>query len=122
MEPKQERNLSFLEWYWRDKSYGRDLFGPILQLSVRRKHCERISNTIEKTVSFAFDVEDNGSKVNELIEHLHTLAVQGIRWFWGPRATPLEVIRWRVIPAASDFCGYLLARGEPEIFDCSWGC
>jgi alkanesulfonate monooxygenase SsuD/methylene tetrahydromethanopterin reductase-like flavin-dependent oxidoreductase (luciferase family) len=81
------------------------------KLEILRQHCEREGrdyNAIEKTVSFAFDVGEDGSKVGELIEQLRALAAQGIQTVLGVvpqvyRITPLEIIGREVIPAVADF-------------------
>jgi len=80
------------------------------KLEVLRQHCEaegRDYNAIEKTCACAFDVGEDGSKVDELIEYLRALAGQGIQTVLGVvpqvhRITPLEVIGRKVIPAVAD--------------------
>src|SRR6266702_3462067 len=80
------------------------------KLEVLRQHCEaegRDYNAIEKTCACAFDVGEDGSKVDELIEYLRALAGQGIPTALGVvpqvhRITPLEVIGRKVIPAIAD--------------------
>ncbi len=81
------------------------------KLEVLRQHCEaegRDYDAIEKTCAFAFDVGEDGSKVDELIEQLRALAAQGIQTAFGVvphvyRITPLEVIGREVLPAVADF-------------------
>jgi F420-dependent oxidoreductase-like protein len=80
------------------------------KLAVLRQHCEaegRDYNAIEKTCVCAFDVGEDGSKGDELIEYLRALAGQGIQTALGVvpqvhRITPLEVIGRKVIPAIAD--------------------
>ncbi|MBO0780520.1 MAG: LLM class F420-dependent oxidoreductase [Ktedonobacteraceae bacterium] len=80
------------------------------KLEVLRQHCEaegRDYHTIEKTCAYAFDVGEDGSKVNELIERLRELAALGIETVLGVvphvyRIKPLEVIGREVIPAVAD--------------------
>jgi alkanesulfonate monooxygenase SsuD/methylene tetrahydromethanopterin reductase-like flavin-dependent oxidoreductase (luciferase family) len=80
------------------------------KLEVLRQHCEaegRDYEAIEKTAAFAFDVGEDGSKVDELIGHLRALAAQGIQTVFGVvphlyRITPLEVIGREVLPAVAD--------------------
>jgi F420-dependent oxidoreductase-like protein len=81
------------------------------KLEVLRQHCEaegRDYDTIEKTCAFAFDVGEDGSKVNELIEQLRWLAGMGIQTVLGvvphvDRVKPLEIIGQEVIPAVANF-------------------
>ncbi len=80
------------------------------KLEVLRQHCEaegRDYEAIEKTCMFAFDVGEDGSKVDELIGQLRWLASMGIETVLGVvphvyRITPLEVIGREVIPAVAD--------------------
>ncbi len=80
------------------------------KLEVLRQHCEaegRDYEAIEKTCMFAFDVGEDGSKVDELIGQLRWLASIGIETVLGVvphvyRITPLEVIGREVIPAVAD--------------------
>jgi len=86
--------------------------GPqiLKKLEVLRQHCEaegRDYNAIEKTCMFAFDVGEDGSKVDELIGQLRWLASMGIQTVLGViphvyQITPLEVIGREVIPAVAD--------------------
>jgi F420-dependent oxidoreductase-like protein len=80
------------------------------KLEVLRQHCEaegRDYDTIEKTCMFAFDVGEDGSKVDELIGQLRWLAGMGIQTVLGViphvyRIEPLEIIGREVIPAVAD--------------------
>jgi len=80
------------------------------KLEVLRQHCEaegRDYEAIEKTCMFAFDVGEDGSKVDELIGQLRWLAEMGMQTVLGVvphvyRITPLEVIGREVIPAVAD--------------------
>jgi F420-dependent oxidoreductase-like protein len=79
------------------------------QLEVLRQLCEaegRDYDAIEKTCPWRFDVGDNGSKVNELIEQLRGFAGLGIQTVYGQvvdahRVTPLEVMGREVLPAVA---------------------
>ncbi|HST04020.1 MAG TPA: LLM class F420-dependent oxidoreductase [Chloroflexia bacterium] len=86
--------------------------GPDLprKLDVLRRHCEaegRDYESIEKTCPFLFDVGEDGSKAQELIEQLRQLGGMGIQTVFGAvplvsRITPLEVIGRVVIPAVAE--------------------
>jgi F420-dependent oxidoreductase-like protein len=86
--------------------------GPDLprKLDVLRRHCEtegRDYDSIEKTCPFLFDVGEDGSKAQELIEQLRGLGSMGIQTVFGAvpmvnRITPLEVIGQVVIPAVAE--------------------
>lgn len=77
------------------------------KLDVLRQYCVeegRDYDAIEKACAFAFDVGDDGSKADELIDQLQWLARMGIQTVIGfvPNVgdiTPLEIIGSRVIPA-----------------------
>jgi F420-dependent oxidoreductase-like protein len=81
------------------------------KLDVLRRHCEaegRDYDSIEKTCAFAFDVGEDGAKVDELIGRLRWLSDMGIETVIGvvpnvDRITPLEVIGLEVIPTVADF-------------------
>ncbi len=81
------------------------------KLDILRRHCGaegRDYEEIEKTCPFAFDVGEDGEKVEELIGQLRWLADMGIETVIGvvpnvDRITPLEVIGHEVIPAVADF-------------------
>ena len=80
------------------------------KLDVLRRHCEaegRDHGEIEKTCAFAFDVGEDGGKVEEVIGHLRWLAGMGVETVIGmvqnvDRIRPLEVIGREVVPAVSD--------------------
>lgn len=80
------------------------------KLEILRRYCEaegRDYDAIEKTCMFAFDVGEDGSKSDELIEGLRRLASMGIQTVIGvvPNLdwiTPLEVIGREVLPAVAD--------------------
>jgi F420-dependent oxidoreductase-like protein len=80
------------------------------KLDVLRRHCEvegRDYDEIEKTCAFAFDVGEDGKKVDALIEQLSWLAGMGIETVIGmvpnvDRIKPLEIIGREVVPAVSD--------------------
>jgi F420-dependent oxidoreductase-like protein len=80
------------------------------KLEALLQHCEaegRDYNAIEKTCAFAFDVDEDGSKVGELIGQLRSLAGMGIQTVLGVvphvyRIEPLEIIGREVIPAVAD--------------------
>lgn len=80
------------------------------KLDVLRAHCEaegRDYEEIEKTCAFSFDVGEDGSKTDELIEGLHWLASMGIQTVMGSvphvdQITPLETIGREVILAVAD--------------------
>ncbi len=81
------------------------------KLEILRQHCEaegRDYDAIEKTCMFAFDVGEDGSKVDELVGQLRWLAGMGIQTVIGvvpniSAITPLELIGREVIPAVADF-------------------
>lgn len=81
------------------------------KLEVLRQHCEterRDYDEIEKTSSANFDVGEDGSKVEELIDHLRMLADNGIETVFGrvegaERITPIEIMGREVIPAVAEF-------------------
>ena len=80
------------------------------QLELLRRLCEREGRdyeAIEKTAPFAFDVGENGSKVDELLGQLRWLAGMGIQTVFGwvvgvDRITPIEIMSREVIPAAGE--------------------
>jgi F420-dependent oxidoreductase-like protein len=80
------------------------------KLDVLRRHCEvegRDYDEIEKTCAFAFDVGEDGKKVDDLIEQLSWLAGMGIETVIGmvpnvDRIKPLEIIGREVVPAMAD--------------------
>jgi F420-dependent oxidoreductase-like protein len=80
------------------------------KLDVLRRHCEvegRDYDEIEKTCAFAFDVGEDGKKVDALIEQLSWLAGMGIETVIGmvpnvDRIKPLEIIGREVVPAMAD--------------------
>ena len=80
------------------------------KLDVLRRHCEeedRDYEEIEKTCAFAFDVGEEGEKVEELIGQLRWLSGMGIesviRFVPGvDRITPLEIIGEQVIPVVAE--------------------
>jgi alkanesulfonate monooxygenase SsuD/methylene tetrahydromethanopterin reductase-like flavin-dependent oxidoreductase (luciferase family) len=86
--------------------------GPDLdhKLEVLQQHCEREGrdyDDIEKTVTFRFDVGDNGERVEETIGELRRLASLGVHVAHGGvrdvwRVTPLEVLGKEVVPAVAD--------------------
>jgi F420-dependent oxidoreductase-like protein len=77
------------------------------KLEILRRFCDeerRDYNAIEKTVPFAFDVGENGEKVDDLLKQLRWLAGMGVQTVVGfvpgiDRITPLEIIGREVIPA-----------------------
>jgi F420-dependent oxidoreductase-like protein len=79
------------------------------KLEVLRQHCEaegRDYDAIEKTCMFSFDVGEDGSKVNELIEQLRWLAGMGIQTVFGvvphiEKITPLEMVGREVLPTVA---------------------
>ena len=81
------------------------------KLDVLRRHCEaegRYYEEIERTCAFAFDVGEDGEKVDELIEQLRWLGEMGVETVIGvvphvDRITPLEVMGREVIPAVANF-------------------
>ncbi len=80
------------------------------KLEALRRHCEaegRDYDAIEKTCAGAFDVGEDGSKVDAVIAQLRALAGMGIQAVLGVvpqvhRITPLEIIGREVIPAIAD--------------------
>jgi alkanesulfonate monooxygenase SsuD/methylene tetrahydromethanopterin reductase-like flavin-dependent oxidoreductase (luciferase family) len=80
------------------------------KLDVLRRHCEaegRPYDEIEKTCAFAFDVGENGEKVDELIGRLRWLSSMGVETVIGVvphvhRIKPLEVIGREVVPAVAE--------------------
>jgi F420-dependent oxidoreductase-like protein len=80
------------------------------KLEALRRHCEaegRDYDAIEKTCAGAFDVGEDGSKVNEVIAQLRALAGMGIQAVLGVvpqvhQITPLEIIGREVIPAIAN--------------------
>jgi alkanesulfonate monooxygenase SsuD/methylene tetrahydromethanopterin reductase-like flavin-dependent oxidoreductase (luciferase family) len=81
------------------------------QLDLLRRLCDdesRDYDAIEKTAPFLFDVGENGSKVDDLLEKLRWLSSMGIEmvsgWVVGVDAIdPIEVMGREVIPAAAEF-------------------
>jgi F420-dependent oxidoreductase-like protein len=81
------------------------------KLDVLRGHCEAEGSDydkIEKTCAFAFDVGEEGGKIEELIGQLRWLAGMGVETVIGmvpgvDRISPLEIIGREVIPAVADF-------------------
>jgi F420-dependent oxidoreductase-like protein len=80
------------------------------QLELLRGLCEREGRdyeAIEKTAPFAFDVGENGSKVDDLLGQLRWLSGMGIETVFGwvvgvDRITPIEIMAREVIPAAAE--------------------
>jgi F420-dependent oxidoreductase-like protein len=80
------------------------------KLDVLRRHCEeedRDYAEIEKTCAFAFDVGEEGEKVEELIGQLRWLSGMGIETVIGfvpgvDRITPLEIIGEQIIPVVAE--------------------
>lgn len=80
------------------------------KLDILRRHCEtegRDFDAIEKTCAFSFDVGEDGSKTQTLIEQLRWLAGMGIDTVIGfvphvDRLAPLEIIGREVIPAVAN--------------------
>ncbi len=80
------------------------------RLDLLRRLCEeagRDYDSIEKTIPFAFDVGEDGSKAPQLIETLRGFAALGIEtvigWVVGvDRITPIEIIGREVIPAVAE--------------------
>ncbi len=80
------------------------------QLELLRRLCDeagRDYGAIEKTAPFAFDVGDDGSKVDDLLGQLRWLAGMGIETVFGwvvgiDQITPIEVMGRDVIPAAAE--------------------
>ncbi|MHA6781060.1 LLM class F420-dependent oxidoreductase [Pseudonocardia saturnea] len=85
--------------------------GPDLErkLDILRGHCADVGrdyDDIEKTVMFSLDAGDGGSKVDELLTQLQTLAALGVSEAhgWVPKVWEpgrLELIGKEVIPAAA---------------------
>lgn len=81
------------------------------KLDVLRRHCEaegRDYEKIEKTCAFAFDVGEDGEKVEQLIGQLRWLGEMGVETVIGvvpnvDRIRPLEIIGREIIPAIVDF-------------------
>jgi F420-dependent oxidoreductase-like protein len=81
------------------------------KLDVLRRHCEaedRDYEEIEKTCAFAFDVGEDGEKVEQLIGQLRWLGEMGVETVIGvvpnvDRIRPLEIIGREIIPAIADF-------------------
>jgi len=81
------------------------------KLDILRRHCEaegRDYEEIEKTCAFAFDVGEDGEKVDELIGQLRWLGEMGVETVLGvipkvDRTTSLEVLGREVIPAVANF-------------------
>jgi F420-dependent oxidoreductase-like protein len=80
------------------------------KLEVLSQHCEsegRDYDLIEKTCMFAFDVDEDGSKVDDLLGQLRWLASMGMQTVLGvvphvDRITPLQVIGHEVLPVVAD--------------------
>src|SRR5206468_10281476 len=80
------------------------------QLDLLRRLCDeagRDYDAIEKTAPFAFDVGEDGSKVDELIGRLRWLASMGIETVFGwvvgvDTIRPIEIMGREVIPAAAE--------------------
>jgi F420-dependent oxidoreductase-like protein len=80
------------------------------KLDVLKRLCDehqRDYDTIEKTVPFAFDVGEDGSKAGEVVEQLRGLARMGaetvLGWVVGvDKIRPLEVMGREVIPAVAE--------------------
>jgi len=80
------------------------------QLELLRRLCQqegRDYDSIEKTAPFAFDVGEDGSKVDELLGRLRWLAGMGIETVFGwvvgvDGIKPLEIMGKEVIPAAAE--------------------
>src|SRR5438270_12719294 len=80
------------------------------KLDVLREHCKAVGRNYDeilKTAMFAFDVGENGEKVNQVIGGLRWLAGMGIQTVIGgvphiDRIRPLEIIGEKVIPAVAD--------------------
>ena len=80
------------------------------QLELLRRLCGeagRDYDAIEKTAPFAFDVGEDGSKVDELIGRLRWLASMGIETVFGwvvgvDTIRPIEIMGREVIPAAAE--------------------
>jgi F420-dependent oxidoreductase-like protein len=80
------------------------------QLDLLRRLCDeakRDYDAIEKTVPFGFDVGEDGSKAQALVDQLRWLAGMGVQtvlgWVVGvDRITPLDVMGREVIPVVAD--------------------
>ncbi len=80
------------------------------RLDLLRRLCDeagRDYDSIEKTVPFAFDVGDGGSRVPQLLDQLRGFASLGVQtvigWVVGvDRIEPIEIIGREVIPAIAD--------------------
>jgi F420-dependent oxidoreductase-like protein len=80
------------------------------QLELLRRLCDeagRDYDAIEKTAPFGFDVGEDGSRANEVVDRLRWLAGMGIQSVFGwvvgvDRIRPLEVMGREVIPAVSE--------------------
>jgi F420-dependent oxidoreductase-like protein len=80
------------------------------QLELLRRLCEeagRDYDAIEKTAPFAFDVGQDGSKVEELIGRLRWLASMGVETVFGwvvgvDSIRPIEIMGKEVIPAVAE--------------------
>lgn len=62
-----------------------------------REHCSREGrdySEIEKTVQMRFNLGEHGERVEETIEHLHELAVFGVRGHTAVSSTPVRYARW----------------------------
>jgi alkanesulfonate monooxygenase SsuD/methylene tetrahydromethanopterin reductase-like flavin-dependent oxidoreductase (luciferase family) len=81
------------------------------QLDLLRGLCDeegRDFDAIEKTAPYAFDVGEDGSKANEVVERLQWLAGMGIETVFGwvvgvDKIKPLEIMGRDVIPAVAAF-------------------
>lgn len=81
------------------------------QLNRLQRLCEQEGRdyaAIEKTVPFGFDVGEDGSNVDNLVNQLRWLAEMGIETVFGwvvgiERLTPLEIMGREVIPAAAEW-------------------
>jgi len=81
------------------------------KFDVLREHCAREGRNydeIEKTVYFAIDVGEGGSKVNEVVDRLGALAEVGVQTAIGSlknveALTPIEIVRRDVIPQVAHF-------------------
>jgi F420-dependent oxidoreductase-like protein len=79
------------------------------KLDTLRRYCDeegRDYNAIEKTSPFAFDVGENGEKIDELLGRLRALASMGIQTVIGMvphihQIKPLELLGQKVIPAVA---------------------
>jgi alkanesulfonate monooxygenase SsuD/methylene tetrahydromethanopterin reductase-like flavin-dependent oxidoreductase (luciferase family) len=80
------------------------------KLELLRRLCDeagRDYDAIEKTAPFGFDVGDDGSKVEDVLDQLRWLSGMGIEtvigWVVGvDRMKPLEIMGREVIPAAAE--------------------